>query len=121
MDNAKRRALIRSQATKKKESGNMAPTVMVTCNPSTKRKPSPKGDRPAKKLKVPLEPIVGIMAEGAKTVTPVKHGVGKGLMKAPSTNQEKPSIISSEDYEDLGTHSTKSMGESGLFAIAQVI
>ena len=74
------------------------------------------------------------MAEGAKTVTPAKHGAGKGPMKAPSTTQEKPpvllcedskhaleqlsSIISSEDYEDLGNHSTKAMGEAGLFAIA---
>ena len=77
------------------------------------------------------------MAEGAKTITPTKQGSGKGLMKAPSTSQEKPppllrddskfaleklsSIISSEDYEDLGNHSTEAMGEMGLFAIAQVI
>ena len=77
------------------------------------------------------------MAEGVKTVTPAKHGSGKGLMKAPSTNQEKPppllrddsryaleklsSIITSEDYEDLGNHSTEAMGETGLFAVAQVI
>ena len=137
MDNAKRRALIRSQAAKKKESGNMAPTVTVSSNPSTKRKLPPKGDHSTKKPKVPLKPVVGIMAEDAKTVTPVKHGVGKGLMKAPSINQEKPpvllrkdskhaleklsSIISSEDYEDLGTYSTEAMGESGLFAVAQVI
>ena len=77
------------------------------------------------------------MAEGAKTVTPVNHRSGKGLMKAPSTSQEKPppllrddskfaleklsSIFSSEDYEDLGNHSTKAMGEMGLFAVAQVM
>ena len=97
MDNAKRRALIRSQAVKKKESDNMAPTVTVTSNPSTKRKPPPKGVRLAKKPKVPLEPVVGIMAEGMKTVTPVKHGVGKGLMKAPSTNQEKPPVLLRKD------------------------
>ena len=76
------------------------------------------------------------MAEGAKTVTPAKPGSGKGLMKAPSTSQEKPppllrddskfsleklsSIISSEDYKDLGNHSTKAMGEMGLFTVAQV-
>ena len=76
------------------------------------------------------------MAEGAKTVTPSKHGSGKGLMKASSTSQEKPppllrddskfslerlsSIISLEDYEDLGNHSTEVMGETGLFAVAQV-
>ena len=134
MDDAKRRALIRPQAAKKKESGDVAPTVTVASSPSTKRKALPKGDRPAKKPKVPLEPVEGLMAEGAKTVTPMKHEAGKGLMKAPSNNQEKPpvllredskhaleqlsSIISSEDYEDLGNHSTEAMGETGLFAIA---
>ena len=105
--------------------------------PSIKRKPSSKSDRPHKQQKVSLEPVVGLMAEGVKTVTPVKHGSGKGLTKAPSTNQEKPPpllrddskfaleklslIISLEDYEDLGNHSTEAMGETGLFAIAQVI
>ena len=72
-----------------------------------------------------------------KTVTPVKHGVGKGPMKAPSTNQEKlpvllrgdskyafkqfSSIMSEEDYENLGNHFIEAMGETGLLAIAQVI
>ena len=58
-------------------------------------------------------------------------------MKAPSTSQEKPppllrddskfaleklsSIISSKDYEDLGNHLMEAMGETGLFAIAQVM
>ena len=58
-------------------------------------------------------------------------------MKAPATNQEKPppllyddskfaleklsSIITPEDYKDLGNHSTEVMGETSLFAIAQVI
>ena len=76
------------------------------------------------------------MAEGAKTVTLVKHRVDKGFMKAPSTGQEKPpvllredskyaleklsSIIMSKDYGDLGNHSTEAMEESGLFAITQV-
>ena len=76
------------------------------------------------------------MVEGVKTITPVKHGSGKGLIKAPSISQEKPppllrddskyaleklsSIISLEDYEDLGNHSTEAMGETGLFAVAQV-
>ena len=79
---------------------------------------------------------MGLMAEGTKTVTPVKHGSGKGLMQVPSTSQEKPppllrddskfalerlsSIISSEDYEDLGNHSVEAMGETSLFAVAQV-
>ena len=45
MDNAKRRALIKSQAAKKKESGDVASTATVASNPSIKRKPLPKGDR----------------------------------------------------------------------------
>ena len=64
----------------------MAPKGTGSSNPSIKRKQSPKGDHPAKKPKVPLEPVVGLMAEGAKTVTPVKHWVGKGMMNAPSTS-----------------------------------
>ena len=115
----------------------MAPTVTVASNPSIKRKALPMGDYSAKKPKVPLVPVVRLMAEGMKTVTPVKHGAGKGLMKAPSTTQEKPpillredskhaleqisSIISFEDYEDLGNHSTEAMEESSLFTVAQVI
>ena len=113
----------------------MAPKGTVL---SIKRKQQPsKGDCPHKLQKVFLEPVVGLMAEGTKTITPAKHGSGKGLMKAPSTNQEKPppllhydsryaleklsSIITLEDYEDLVNHSTEAMGETGLFAIAQVI
>ena len=87
MDDAKKRALIKSQAAKRKESGDVAPKGTVL---SIKRKQQPsKGDHPHKQQKVPLEPVVGLMAEGTKTVTPAKHGSGKGLMKVPSTNQEK--------------------------------
>ena len=134
MDNAKRKALIKSQAAKKKETGDVAPKGTGSSNPSIKRKQLSKGDRTPKKPKVPLETVVGLIAEGAKTVTPAKHGADKGPMKAPSTSQEKPpvllredskpaleqlsSIISLEDYEDLGNHSTDAMGETGLFAIA---
>ena len=135
MDDAKRKALIKAQAAKKKESGDAAPSATVAINPSIKRKSTPKGDRQAKKSKVSLEPVVGLMAEG-KTITPMKHGVGKGFMKALSNIPKKPpvlfrenskhaleqisSIISAEDYEDLGNHSTEAIEESGLFAIAQV-
>jgi len=68
----------------------VAPKGTGSSNPSTKRKQLPKRDRPAKKPKVPLEPAVGLMAEGAKTVTPVKHEAGKGPM---STHQEKPPVL----------------------------
>ena len=76
------------------------------------------------------------MAEGKKTVPPAKPGAGKGLMVARPGSQKKPpvllredpkyalgkisSIIGSEDYEDLGNHSTEAMGETGLFNITQV-
>ena len=136
MDDAKRRAMIKSQAAKKKETGDVDPKGTGSSNLSIKRKQPSKGDWPTKKPKVPLKPVVGLLAEGAKTVTLVKYGASKGFMKALSTGQEKPpvllhkdykhaleqisSIMTSEDYEDLGNHSTKAMGESGLFAVTQV-
>ena len=107
---------------------------MGSSKPSTKRRLPSKGDRTPKKPKVSLEPVVGLMVEGAKTVTSTKHGVGKGLMIPPLGSQKKPLvllredpkyaleklslIITSEDYKDLGNHSTEAMGETGLFSIA---
>ena len=44
MDNAKRRALIKAQAAKKKESDDVAPSAVVAINPSIKRKSTPKSD-----------------------------------------------------------------------------
>ena len=96
MDNAKRRALIKEQAAKKKESGDVAPLATVAINSSIKRKSAPKGDRRAKKPKVSLEPVVGLMAEG-KTATPVKHGASKGFMEAPSNIPKKPPVLLCED------------------------
>ena len=68
--------------------------------------------------------------------TPAKHGGGKGLMVPPPGSQKEPpvllredpkyalgklsSIIGSEDYEDLGNHSTEAIGETGLFSITKV-
>ena len=74
----------------------MAPTATMASNPSIKRKPLSKGDCQATKPKISLEPVVGLMAEG-KTVTFMKHGVDKGLMKAPSTIPEKSSVLLRED------------------------
>ena len=139
MDDAKRRALIKASAAKNKEAvaknkeaGITEPKETI----SSKRKPPSKGDRPPKKPKVPLEPVVGLMAKGAKAVTPTKHGASKGFMKALSTSKKKPpvllcegskytlekltSIITTEDYEDLGNHSTEAMGGDKLFNITQV-
>ena len=113
--------MIKAQAAKKKESSDMDPKVTGLSNPSIKRKQLSKRDHPPKKPKVPLELIVGLMVEGVKTVTSVKHEAGKGFMKASSIDQEKPpvllhedskhsldqisSIMTSEDHEDLGNHS----------------
>ena len=100
------------------------------------KRPMLKVDRAPKKQKVSTEPVIGLMAEGKKTVTPAKPRGGKGLMVPPPGSLKKPpvllhedpnyalgkisSIIGSEDYEDLGNHSIDIMGETGLFSIAQV-
>ena len=104
--------------------------------PSSKRKLLEKQGRLPKKPKVIIKPVVGLEAEGKKTVTPAKHGVGKGFMTTPFTTQEKqpillredskysleklPSIITSDDYEDLSNHATEAMREMGFFCITQV-
>ena len=135
MEDAKRRAAIRNQAAKRKEMDEGA-MGMGLSRPSAKKRPLLKGDHVPKKQKVSTEPIIDLMAEGNKTATPAKHGGGKGLMVPPPGSQKKPpvllredpkyalgklsSIIGSEDYEDLGNHSTEAMGETGLFSIAQV-
>ena len=134
MDDAKRRAAIRSKAAKNKETDEGAMGT-GSSRPLAKRL-MPKVDRAPKKQKVSTEPVMGLMAEGKKTVTPAKPGGGKCLMVPPLGSQKKPpvllredpkyalgkisSIIGSEDYEDLSNHSTKAMGETGLFNIAQV-
>ena len=134
MEDAKRRAAIRNKTAKRKETDEGAMGT-GSSRPSAKR-PLPKGDCAPKKQKVSTEPVIGLMVEGNKTVTPAKHGGGKGLMVPPPGSQKKPpvllredpkyalgklsSIIGSEDYEDLGNHSTEAMGETTLFSIAQV-
>ena len=134
MEDAKRRAAIRNKAAKNKETDKGAMGT-GSSRPSVKRLML-KVDRAPKKQKVSTEPVIGLMAEGKKTVTPAKPGGGKGLMVPPSGSQKKPpvllredlkyalgkisSIIGSEDYEDLGNHLTEAMGETGLFSIAQV-
>ena len=102
--------------------------------PLAKKRLLPKGDHAPKKQKVSTEPVIGLMAEGTKTVTPAKHRGGKGLMVPPPGSQKKlpillhedpkyvlekiSSIIGNEDYEDFRNHSTEAIGETGLFSIA---
>ena len=134
MENAKRRAAIKNKAAKNKETDEGAMGT-GSSRPLAKR-PVLKVDRAPKKQKVSTEPVIGLMAEGKKRVTPAKPRGGKGLMVPPPGSQKKPpvllredpkyalgkisSIIGSENYEDLGNHSTEAMGETGLFSIAQV-
>ena len=55
-------------------------------------------------------------------------GQGPVAEKRPVLLREDPhyafkqlsSIIKSDDYEDLGNHSTKAIGETDLFSLAQV-
>ena len=135
MEDAKRRAGIRNQAAKRKETDEGAMGT-GSSKPSVKKRPLLKGDRAPKKQKVSTEPVIGLMVEGNKTATPAKPGGGKGLMVPLPGSQKKPpillredpkyalgklsSIIGSENYKDLGNHSTEAMGEMGLFSIAQV-
>ena len=135
MDDAKRRAAIRLQATKNKDT-NVGAMGTGSSKSFAKKRPLPKGDRAPKKQKVSSEPVLSLMAEGTKTVTSAKHGGGKGLMIPPLGSQKKPpvllredpkyalkklsSIIGNKDYEDLGNHSTEAIGGIGLFSIAQV-
>ena len=134
MEDVKRRVAIRNKAAKNKET-NEGAMGTGSNRPSVKR-PMLKGDRAPKKQKVSTKLVIGLMAEGKKTMSPAKPGAGKGLMVPPPGSQKKPpvlfredpkyalgkisSIIGSEDYEDLGNHSTEAMGETGLFNIAQV-
>ena len=84
MDNTKRRAMIKAQVAKKKQTSDMDPKGTGSSNPSIKRKQPSKGKCLPKKPKVPLEPVIGLMVEGEKTVTLMKHGAGKSFMKASS-------------------------------------
>ena len=96
MDDAKRRAAIKLQAAKNKEA-NVDPMGTGSSKLSTKRRLPSKGDHAPKKPKVSLEPVVGLMAKGVKTVTPAKHGASKGLMIALPDSQKKPPILLRED------------------------
>ena len=113
MEESKRRAYIKQQATRKKKEGKLPPKATGQANPSTNA-----GEIPAKLLAKP-----GL-------------GVGKGLMKGPVlVTEECPvllredssyvlkqisSIIKDDDYSDLGNHATEAMGEMDLFSLTKV-
>ena len=102
-------------------------------NPSTKRKPSEKVDRPPKKPKVGLGPTVGETPAISKLPPKPGPSIGKGLMKSqvPAIEEcpillredtsyalkQLSSIIKDDDYSYLGNHVTKATGETGLFSL----
>ena len=96
MDDAKRRAAIRLQAAKKKDTDEDAMGT-GSRKPSAKKRPLPKGNCAPKKQKVSSEPVLGLMAEGTKTVTPAKHGGSKGLMIPPPSSQKKSPVLLCEN------------------------
>ena len=96
MEDAKRRAAIRVQAAKRKETDEGAMGTSSS-KPSAKKKSLLKEDRAPKKQKVSTEPVIGLMAEGTKTLTPTKHGGDKGLMVPPPGSQKKPPVLLRED------------------------
>ena len=95
MEDAKRGAAIRNKAAKRKETDEGAMGT-GSSRPLVKR-PLPKGDRAPKKQRVSTELVIGLMAEGNKTVTPAKHGGGKGLMVPPPGSQKKPPVLLREN------------------------
>ena len=75
MEDCKRRAYIKQQATtKKKQEGGQNLKGMGMANPSTKRKPLEKTDRLAKKPKVAPESVVELKTKMKKTATPLGQG-----------------------------------------------
>ena len=81
MEDVKRRVAIRNKAAKNKETDEGAMGT-GSSKPSAKR-PMFKVDYTPKKQKVSTEPVIGLMAEGKKTVTSAKPGGDKGLMVPP--------------------------------------
>ena len=91
MENAKRKAVIRNKTAKRKETDEGAMGT-GSSRPSAKRLML-KGDCAPKKQRVSTELVIGLMAEGNKTVTLAKHGGGKGLMVPPPGSQKKPPVL----------------------------
>ena len=96
MEDAKRRAAIRNQVAKRKETNEGAMRT-GSSRPSAKKRSLLKGDCAPKKQKVSTEPVIVLMVEGNKTVTLAKHGGGKGLMVPPPASQKKPPVLLCED------------------------
>ena len=96
MEDAKRRAAIRNQVAKRKETDKGAMGT-GSSKPSAKKRLLLKGDRAPKKQKVSTEPVIGLMTEVNKMVTSTKHGGGKDLMVPPPGSQKKPPVLLYKD------------------------
>ena len=135
MDATKRRAYIKQQAAMQKQQEGQISKGPGSAIPSSKRKQLEKGDcHPPKKPKIILESVVGLKAEGKKTIIKPGLGKGKGLMMGSDPFADKvpvllregsnyvleqlSSIITVDDYKNLSNHATEAMGETGLFCIA---
>ena len=98
MDTTKRRAYIKQQTAMQKQQGGQTLKGLGSTNPSSKRKQPEKPDcQPPKKPKVAPELVLGLKAEGKKTVTKPVHGKGKGLMTSSVPSTEKPPVLLRED------------------------
>ena len=129
MEESRRRAYNKAQATKKKQE---TPKATGQAHSSNKRKPSEKVDHPPKRPKVVTEPTVGEATTGKLSLKP---DMRKGLMTGGEPLTKKPlvllckdsqyalqqisSIIKDGDYEDLGNHATEAVGEIGYFYLTQ--
>jgi len=92
MEESKKRAYIKQQATKKKQEGKLPPKATGQADQSTKRKPSEKVDHPPKKTKVMTGPNAG--ETPAKLPAKPGPGVRKGLMKGPvPVTKERPVLL----------------------------
>ena len=137
MEDSRRRAYIKQQATvKKKQEGSLPPKGTGPVNLSTKRKLFDKVNCPPKKPKVVTRLVIGETLDTSKLPPMPGSGKGKGLMTGHvSVTKERPillhkdsryvlkqlsSIIKDDNYADLGNHATKAMGETGLFNLAQI-
>ena len=90
MEDKRRRAYIKQQATARKKEGT------GTSNSSTKRKPVDKTNHLPKKPKVTVGPVE-VTRTKTKLPPPLVHGKGKGLIMGQVPANEKRLILLRED------------------------
>ena len=90
MEEAKRRVAIRLQAAKKKRDRRGCHGDGFKKAICQKEAEGFLEDRAPKKQKISSKPVLGLMAEGTKKVTPAKHGGGKSSIPAYIKNKLSP-------------------------------